>query len=31
MDSIIETLAQELGQKTEYVKNVVELLDEGRV
>lgn len=29
MDSIIETLAQELGQKTEYVKNVVELLDEG--
>ena len=29
MDSIIETLAQDLGQKTEYVKNVVELLDEG--
>ena len=29
MDKIIEILAQELGQKTEYVNNVVTLLDEG--
>ena len=29
MNSIIETLALELGQKTEYVENVVNLLDEG--
>ena len=29
MSSIIETLALELGQKTEYVENVVNLLDEG--
>ena len=29
MDKIIEILAQELGQKTEYVSNVVSLLDEG--
>ncbi len=29
MDKIVETLAQELGQKTEYVSNVVTLLDEG--
>ena len=29
MDKIIENLAEELGQKTEYVHNVVALLDEG--
>ena len=29
MDMIIEALSQELGQKTEYVRNVVALLDEG--
>lgn len=29
MDTIIATLAQELGQKQEYVENVVVLLDEG--
>ena len=29
MKSIIETLALELGQKEEYVANVVSLLDEG--
>ena len=29
METIIEALALELGQKTEYVKNVVTLLDEG--
>lgn len=29
MEKIIETLAQELGQKQEYVENVVSLLDEG--
>ncbi len=29
MNSIIEALALELGQKTEYVENVVNLLDEG--
>ena len=29
MDPIIITLAEELGQKTEYVQNVVALLDEG--
>ena len=29
MDTIIETLARELGQKTEYVNNVVTLMDEG--
>ncbi len=29
MDTIIESLALELGQKTEYVDNVVKLLDEG--
>ena len=29
MSMIIETLARELGQKTEYVQNVVALLDEG--
>ena len=29
MDKILETLAQELGQKQEYVNNVVTLLDEG--
>ena len=29
MDPIIESLALELGQKTEYVDNVVKLLDEG--
>ena len=29
MDTIITTLAQELGQKTQYVENVVSLLDEG--
>ncbi len=29
MEKIIEALALELGQKTEYVKNVVSLLDEG--
>ncbi len=29
MDNIIETLALELKQKTEYVENVVTLLDEG--
>ena len=29
MESIIETLARELGQKTAYVENVVNLLDEG--
>ena len=29
MSTILETLALELGQKTEYVENVVALLDEG--
>ena len=29
MDPIIQKLAEELGQKTEYVANVVNLLDEG--
>ena len=29
MPSIVEILAQELGQKTEYVENVVRLIDEG--
>jgi len=29
MEKIIQTLAQELGQKAEYVRNVVMLLDEG--
>ena len=29
MDIMIETLARELGQKAEYVQNVVSLLDEG--
>ena len=29
MDPIIQKLAEELGQKTEYVENVVALLDEG--
>ena len=29
MQSITETLAQELGQKLEYVENVVNLMDEG--
>ena len=29
MDSMIEVLADELGQKAEYVENVVRLLDEG--
>ena len=29
METIIESLALELGQKTEYVQNVVSLLDEG--
>ncbi|MBR5529298.1 MAG: RNA-binding transcriptional accessory protein [Oscillospiraceae bacterium] len=29
MEKILETLAQELGQKQEYVNNVVSLLDEG--
>ena len=29
MDPIIQKLAEELGQKTEYVENVVSLLDEG--
>ncbi|MBR4473547.1 MAG: RNA-binding transcriptional accessory protein [Oscillospiraceae bacterium] len=29
MDSMIEVLAEELGQKAEYVENVVRLLDEG--
>ncbi|MBQ5608339.1 MAG: RNA-binding transcriptional accessory protein, partial [Oscillospiraceae bacterium] len=29
METLIETLALELGQKTEYVQNVVTLLDEG--
>ena len=29
MDRIINTLAQELGQKQEYITNVVNLLDEG--
>ncbi len=29
MENIIAALAHELGQKTEYVKNVVSLLDEG--
>ena len=29
MDSIITALSLELKQKEEYVKNVVELLDEG--
>ncbi len=29
MDSIIEALSRELGQKQEYVENVVALLDEG--
>ena len=29
MNMIVETLARELGQKTEYVQNVVALIDEG--
>ena len=29
MDAIVEILARELGQQAEYVKNVVQLLDEG--
>ena len=29
MDMIIQTLAEELGQKQAYVENVVALLDEG--
>lgn len=29
MDEIIRTLAEELGQKEEYIKNVIRLLDEG--
>ncbi len=29
MQSIVEILARELGQKTEYVENVVSLIDEG--
>ena len=29
MDQLIRTLAEELGQKEEYVENVVKLLDEG--
>ena len=29
MKTIIETLAEELGQKQQYVENVVTLLDEG--
>ena len=29
MDMIIQKLAEELGQKTEYISNVVTLLDEG--
>ena len=29
MDKLIQTLAEELGQKQEYVENVVNLLDEG--
>ena len=28
MDAIVEILARELGQQAEYVKNVVQLLDE---
>ena len=30
MDAIVEILARELGQQAEYVKNVVQLLDEGK-
>ena len=29
MDSIVKTLAEELGQKEAYVENVVRLMDEG--
>ena len=29
MQSIVEILAQELGQKQQYVENVVNLIDEG--
>ena len=29
MEKLIRTLADELGQKEEYVKNVIELIDEG--
>ena len=29
MEKIIQTLSVELGQRAEYVKNVVDLLDEG--
>ena len=29
MRSIVETLAEELGQKQQHVENVVNLLDEG--
>ena len=29
MQSIVEILAQELGQKQQYVENVVKLIDEG--
>ncbi len=29
MEKLIRTLAEELGQKEEYVKNVIELIDEG--
>ena len=29
MDPMIAVLAEELGQKSEYVENVVRLLDEG--
>ena len=29
MEKLIRTLAEELGQKEEYVKNVIELIDDG--
>ena len=29
MESMIQTLARELGQKEQYVENVVKLLDDG--
>ena len=29
MDTIIQILARELGQKQEYVENIVKLLDDG--
>ena len=29
MQSIVEILAQELGQKQQYIENVVNLIDEG--